>query len=287
MIDLLLLEHGDALCEQMAQSVHGADAALAPGWGRQLLDAFEAELRGTGVGLFSTTLEGLLAAVARAGDDVATWQGLITALRRLLLPALTGEPSRWLLAEDLWHEARVLIGNLAEGAFAQQRLKAEGLARTLAESSAALLAIHEVPLLLRAVAEQLPRLGIPGAWLSLFAGSDEQPAALARLALAYDQAATRGVSLLLPAADTPPFAAEMVVPDAVRPTGRRLAIVVEPLFFNARPLGFLALELGPPEGLVYTSLAEQVSSAVEGARLGDQLADQLVPDATRPPGRLV
>jgi len=263
-VDTLLSEHGDALRAQMVQSVHGADAGLAPGWDAQLLDAFQAELRGAGAGLFSTTLDGLLAVAARAGADVAAWHGVVSALRRLVLPALTGDATRWLLAEDLWHEARVAIGNFSEAAQAQRRLNIEALARTLAESSAALLAIHDVPLLLRALADQLARLDIPGAWLALFHRAE--PGA-ARLALAYDEAAPNGVALSLPGDDAPSFAAEELVPAAVRPSGRRLTMVVEPLFFNARPLGFLVLELGPREGLVYGSLAEQVSSALEGARL--------------------
>lgn len=274
-VDTLLSEHGDALRAQMVQSVRGADAALAPGWDAQLLDAFRAELRGAGAGLFSTTLDGLLAAAVRAGDDVAAWHGVVSALRRLVLPALTGDPSRWLLAEDLWHEARVSIGAFAESAQAQHRLSIEALARTLAESSATLLANHDVPLLLRALGEQVTRLGIPGAWLALFQGAEQR---LARLALAYDHEALGGVSLLLPGNDAPSFAAEDLVPASVRPLGRRLAIAVEPLFFNARPLGFLVLELGPREGLVYGSLAEQVSSALEGARLVDELSQT----STRP-----
>jgi sigma-B regulation protein RsbU (phosphoserine phosphatase) len=56
--------------------------------------------------------------------------------------------------------------------------------------------------------------------------------------------------------------------------GRRAAVVVEPLFFHERPLGCLLLEMGPREGMVYESLAEQVSSALEGARLVTRLVEE-------------
>ncbi|HET6147872.1 MAG TPA: substrate-binding domain-containing protein [Polyangia bacterium] len=270
-VDTLLSEHGDALRAQMVQSVHGADAALAAGWDAQLLGAFQAELRGASAGLFSAMLDGLLTAAARAGDDVAAWNGVVSTLRRLVLPALTGDPSRWLLAEDLWHEARVSIGTFAEGAQAQHRLNLQSLARSLAESSATLLAIHDVPLLLRALADQFPRLDIPGAWVALFEDAGRQSA---RLALAYDELDPSGKPVSLPERDPPPFTAEELIPAAARPLGRRLSVAVEPLFFNARPLGFLVLELGPQEGLLYASLAEQVSSALEGARLLAQLGDR-------------
>ena len=169
-IESLLAEHGDDLARQIARAVHGADAALSPGWDRQVVDAFEAELRGAGAGLFASTLDRLLAGVAAAGDDVGAWQGMVSALRRLLLPALPNEPLRWVQAEDLWHEARILIGELAERAQAQHRLHSERLANALTESGATLLATQQVAALTGAVAHKLPRLAIPGAWMALYDG---------------------------------------------------------------------------------------------------------------------
>ena len=54
------------------------------------------------------------------------------------------------------------------------------------------------------------------------------------------------------------------IPAMFEMLGRRAAIVVEPLFFHERPLGCLMLEMGPREGMVYESLAEQVSSNTYG-----------------------
>ena len=54
-------------------------------------------------------------------------------------------------------------------------------------------------------------------------------------------------------------------------------MIVEPLYFHDRTLGCLLMEMGPREGIVYESLAEQVSSALEGARL----VARLVEEATR------
>jgi phosphoserine phosphatase RsbU/P len=282
-IESLLAEHGDDLARQIARAVQGADAALAPGWDRQVVDAFEAELRGAGAGLFASTLDRLLAAVAAAGDDVGAWQAMVSALRRLLLPALPNEHLRWVQAEDLWHEARILIGELAERAQAQHRLHSERLANALTESGATLLATQQVAALTGAVAHQLPRLAIPGAWMALYetgaGGTGSHTAdAPARLVLRYDAEPTLAAR---PDAATdasePAMPATALLPAIVAPLGRRVSIVVEPLFFHDRPLGCLLLEMGPREGMVYESLAEQVSSALEGARL----VTRLVEEATR------
>jgi len=281
-IESLLAEHGDDLARQIARAVHGADAALAPGWDRQIVDAFEAELRGAGAGLFASTLDRLLASVGAAGDDVGAWQGMVSALRRLLLPALPNEHLRWVQAEDLWHEARILIGELAERAQAQHRLHSERLANALTESGATLLATQQVAALTGAVAHQLPRLAIPGAWMALYETGarpgPHTPDAPARVVLRYDaEPVLAGAAFDATAPAEPAIAADALLPTIVAPLGRRVSIVVEPLFFHDRPLGCLLLEMGPREGLVYESLAEQVSSALEGARL----VTRLVEEATR------
>src|SRR4030095_10093967 len=118
--------------------------------------------------LFASTLDRLLTSVAVAGDDVGAWQNLVSALRKLLLPALPNEHLRWVQAEDLWHEARILIGELGERAQAQHRLHNERLATALPESGAPLLATQQVTALTGAIAHQLPRLAIPSAWMALY-----------------------------------------------------------------------------------------------------------------------
>jgi sigma-B regulation protein RsbU (phosphoserine phosphatase) len=73
------------------------------------------------------------------------------------------------------------------------------------------------------------------------------------------------------------LSAAALLPAVIEPLARRASIIVEPLYFHERALGCLLLEMGPREGIVYESLAEQVSSALEGARL----VGRLVEEATR------
>ena len=278
-LESLLVEHGDDVARQIARAVHGADTALPQGWDRQLLDAFEAELRGAGAGLFASTLDRLLGSVAPAGDDVGAWQAVVSALRRLLLPALPNEHLRWVQAEDLWHEARILIGELAERAQAQHRLHNERLANALTESGATLLATQQVAALTGAVAHQLPRLAIPSAWMALYDGATTRARPTRPRAWCWRTTPNRRWTRPRRSRTRPRPSARRcrrstLLPSLFAQLGRRASIVVEPLFFHERPLGFLLLEMGPREGMVYESLAEQVSSALEGARLVDRLVDE-------------
>jgi hypothetical protein len=90
---------------------------------------------------------------------------------------LPNEHLRWVQAEDLWHEARILIGELAERAQAQHRLHSERLANALTESGATLLAAQQVTTLTDAIAYQLPRLAIPSAWMALYEDVGGRPTA--------------------------------------------------------------------------------------------------------------
>ncbi|MES1208791.1 MAG: SpoIIE family protein phosphatase [Pseudomonadota bacterium] len=269
-VEALLAQGADDLRNEVVRAVHGADTALPRGWEGQMLDAFEAELRGAGAGLFAAALNRLLAGVSAAGDDVAAWQRAVSAMRRWLLPALVAEPHRWAHAEDVWHGARIVIADLAERAQAQHRLHAERLARALTASGAALLATQQIGALTGAVTRQLPELAIPGAWMALRAPEPGREDAV-EIRLAHDHERAPGTAE--PAPGTKLAAADLVAA-VLRPLGRRASLVVAPLSFHERAFGYLVMEIGPREGVVYASLAEQVSSALEGARLGARLVEE-------------
>ena len=55
---------------------------------------------------------------------------------------------------------------------------------------------------------------------------------------------------------------------------RRKSLVVEPLFFESRQLGYAALELGPKRRVVYELLRELISAALRGAELVRRVAEE-------------
>ena len=87
-----------------------------------------------------------------------------------------------------------------------------------------------------------------------------------RLILAYEN----GQRLELPT-DGPRFPTGRLVSDAVLPSPPATPVVVEPLYFGDEQLGFLVLEAGPMEGAIYENLRAQISSALQGSRLLQQV----------------
>lgn len=243
-------------------------AHLEAGWAPRLLDAFTTELLGGPRGDFSASFEEILRAVLAAGDDVGAWQDVLTALRWRALPCLTDDAELRARAEDLWHAARLVIGEAAEAAQAQHRLDVQRWARRLSATSKALMTAQGLVAMVEAVAEHLPRLAIPSAFLSLYEPGSP-PAEASRLVLAYD--ATRPAE---PASGARRFASRELAPAGALPRDRRAAFVLAPLFFHDEQLGFILLEMGPREGAVYEALRDQISAALMATALMQRIVEK-------------
>jgi signal transduction histidine kinase/DNA-binding LacI/PurR family transcriptional regulator len=261
----LAARRSDILSE-MAQAVGASSAGIAAGWEEQLLDAFAAELGGESPRGFLSALDGILQRVMEVGSEVTAWQGAVSVLRRRMLPCLSeGEASS--LAEDLWQQARVLIGERAARAHARQALQADQQAQVLREVGQALITTFEVEGVMDVLAEGLPQLDIPSCYLALYEDPEPyeylQPAPeWSRLILAYKEGGC--VEL---ASEGRRFPSRQLVPEGLWPRGRRYAMMVECLHFREDQLGFALFEVGPREGTIYDALRGEISSALQGALL--------------------
>lgn len=273
-------QHAQAqLVEQIARVI--SNRGVASTWAKQLLDSFIAEIRGRGqetglsknVGQFQTTLNGMLQHGVLDGDETAAWQTAISVLRRELLPALT--PAMQHQAEDLFGQARVVIGEAVQRAQIARQLQAEQQNRVLRDIGEALITAFDVAKLADVLTERLPDLGIASCYLALY---DDPELMWSRLVLAYDE---RGRAELPPQGLRYP-SRQVVPPDLLPP--RRFSLLVEPLHFQTEPLGFVVFEVGPHDGDIYEVLRGHISSALKGtllfqqaheARLAAERADQI------------
>jgi DNA-binding LacI/PurR family transcriptional regulator len=253
---------------EMIESVqnHPAGKQTMAEWMGQLFDgmafAFDAGDKRAGSD-FLTALELQLNKDEVFGSETASWQGPISILRRNFLPYLSGlELSR---AELLWQEARALINEISLRERASLEHKANNRISELRAIESELLTTHNVSDLMDKLSLTLPRLGIPACYFVLY-GVDGK----SRLMMSYGGAAK-------PAADYAAFPAGLLLPEGSLPD-RQMSLIIEPLAFRERQLGFIAFELGPLEGAIYDSLRVTISSALEGALLLEQVqahSDQL------------
>ncbi len=262
--DLKLAVRRETILTEIERAVpaglEGAVSGLAPNWPSQLLDAFVAELESEQHGLFFTTLEEILRHVLTADRNIILWQAVLSTMRRVMRPHLAdvGVLNR---AEDLWQQGRVLISDFAERAQGRWRLDAAQEVQTLSHITRSLITALDINGLMDVLARELPLLGIPGGFLSLYE-EPSKPDGMARLLLAFSE---QGRASLEPEGRR--FPARQLIPGGFVSSAQRYDFVVLPLFFHDEQLGIVVLERGPRDGAVYEALQIQISSAVKGTLL--------------------
>ena len=262
-------EHGrrDVL-KDMGQALRTTAAGIEPGWGDRLIESFVADIQSHAGEQFISTLEEILVEAAAHEGDLSRWQDVITALRRHALGPLGADPDARSVAEDLLQQARLLIGNFVERAQGQHRLRAERWARTLSETGEALITTFDVVSLMNGIARQFPHLQITSCFIALYE-KQQDPTGMLRLILAYDE--SRAAS---PAQVGTVYPARQLVPAEFLPATRRYTYVVLPLFFKEHQLGIGLFESGPRQGIIYESLRDQLSAALKGALLVQEVVEK-------------
>jgi DNA-binding LacI/PurR family transcriptional regulator len=275
-----LAPHREQIIRDMEQALEAADGV--PQQVAQLLDAFLAELRGDTPGIFLSKLENVLRQVTEVGGNVAAWQRAASEMRRHLLPGLQGDPRALLYAEDLWHQARVVIGERSRRVEAYRGWQANRQADKLHHIGEALTVALDVPGLMDILARELPQLGIARCYLCLYEDPDK-PDGWARLVLAYDEAGR--VDLEADGASPPcavqggtpgrpgprragwRFPSRHLVPGELLSPNKQYSLVITPLYFRQEQLGFILLDGTSLRGNVTQVLRDHISSALKGVQI--------------------
>lgn len=233
---------------------------LHPHWAEHLLDAFLAELGGDSAGQFLTVLEEILHQVMSADHRVTAWQGVLSAMRRSIRPHLR-DASAVKQAEDLWQQARALLGDFTERDQGYRRLNEAEQVQIINSITQILMTTFDIDEIMDVLAHDLPQLGISGCYLSLYE-DPATPTGWARLLLAYDEL---GRIPIQPGGKR--FPSRNLVPPEFLRTDWRRDLVALPLHFHEEQLGFVLMETGPRDGNIYEALRMQISSALKGAIL--------------------
>jgi len=258
----LLAAKREWILSEMKEAVEAAEGA--PEWAEQLLDAFLSELKGEAQGAFLPAMEHVLRRETEAGSDVIAWEEAISVLRRNALPCLRGDNRASVRAEDLWHQARVMIGEMARRAQAYQEWQMSRQFDKLREIGQAMSTALKVPQLMNLLAQELPQLGFPRCYLSLYE-DPQKPTEWSRLVMAYDETGHIGLD---PSGQR--FPSCQLVPDGLLSPEKQYHLIIEPLYFREEQLGFLLLEAKSLRNNIHGLLRDRINSALKGVRLLQQ-----------------
>jgi serine phosphatase RsbU (regulator of sigma subunit) len=206
-------------------------------------------------GELATELAELLEHAAASGRELGDWQRVVSALR----VGLPGDVRREREPDLL--RARVVIGDVAERQQAARRIHSEAMLQHTIGSGSAILGSFSEQRIFGALASRFPFLELPGCLVTAYEPGPHWPPRESRLVFAYRD----GQPIELPAAGQR-FETRKLAPHGMLSEWPS-TVMVAPLFFADNPIGLVLFQLGPPQGQIYEWLREQISVALEGARL--------------------
>ncbi len=231
----------------------------------EFLDAFLGELRGGGARAFLPALEKILRQAVTIGGDISAWQTAVSTLRHQLLPTLLDDPHTLRRAEDLWHQARVMIGERSRRLRAYKEWQARQQSLHLRRINHGLTMTTSVPALMDVLAEELPQLGIADCQLALYEDAS-QPTQGCRLVLAFDE--TGRVDL---GREGRRISARAFAMGSDLPREQSFHILAMPLYFQDEQLGLIRFTQ-QPIGEMYEVLRGEISTALKGILLAEENA---------------
>jgi len=261
-LEIVVFQRREEILSQMRQVVDDVKG-LRPDWAERLLDAFWSALT-TGssdeaLDNFLPVLNKTLRDVVISGNDVRVWQGVISMLRREILPYLRGKELSQ--AEDIWQQARVVVGEIAHWVPSYQAQQANHRAEIVRDIGANLISAFDVGELLDALAYHLPRLDMGCCYLSLYEDIQNN-IETSKLIFAFNE---QGRIALEPGGRV--FPTRQLVPEDVMSRTERYGFIVTPLYFKKERFGFVLFAEGLPEEIIYEVLRGEISSALQGALL--------------------
>ena len=213
--------------------------------------------------IFLSTLNNVLEQAMPLDHDRLHWQNAISILRRWALSTRSNSEK----VEVLISQARVIAEEAIQRVQAYAQWRADRAAEDLRETNRALLTTFDINQLADVLAERLPGLGIPSVYLVTYEqATDAEVPEWACLRLAYCD--TERASLVQ---DGLRFSTHQIIPLDFLPTHRRYSLVVEPLYFQDKSLGYVVFEIGPHDGNTYELLRNNLSSALQGAILFQEI----------------
>jgi signal transduction histidine kinase len=253
----------------LRHAVAGVPATLPADWPEQLSTAFVREVQRPS-GDFLVLLNEFIQSSVRSGERVGSWSRVLSTLRQLRQRSVTGaeEAAR---AEDTWRKAHLLLAGTAERRSGYLQVLTEMRHQIARDVGRQLNTAPDVAGLTQTLAGELPKIDIPGCYLARYEpvapsrsfAADSGPTrprdsrTQSRLLLAY-QAGT-GVET---GTGNETFASVQLVPGDQLRRSSPSSLVALPLYAKDQQLGFVLVELGPRIGWIYTTLQEQLSSAL-------------------------
>jgi signal transduction histidine kinase/DNA-binding LacI/PurR family transcriptional regulator len=211
---------------------------------------------------FLKMVQSMVEVLQRNNNDSTVWHNVISTFRRYALGGITSNTTTMLRAENLFQQARLLVGELSQRAQAYRRLQFEQKEEALSNFSFSMAPAMSLEGIGEAITRNFRMLGLERCYVMFYSdvsapGSiSSPPPENYRLLLQYDQN-----KFDIPR-EKSALATGRLVPRGKTPEDHRYDAVVMPLTLASNRFGFLWVEMGPADWEVYGRLKNLLSSAL-------------------------
>jgi len=210
---------------------------------------------------FLKMVQSMVEVLQRYGYDSTTWHNVISTFRKYALGGISST-SIMLRAENLFQQARLLVGELSQRAQTFRRLQFEQQEEALSNLSLSMAPAMTLEGIGDALSKHFPILGL-ARWYVMFYSDVSEPGSISsttpesyRLLLQYDQN-----EFQIPH-EKFAIATGRLVPRGKTPEDHRYTAIVMPLALATNRFGFMWAEVGPTDWDVYVRLKNLLSSAL-------------------------
>ncbi len=210
---------------------------------------------------FLKMIQASMETLQESGYDFTDWHNFLSTFRRYALGGITSSAVT-LRAENLFQQARMLVGELSQRAQAYRRLQLERQEEALSNFSFSMAPVMRLEEMGEAIKRQFPSLGLER-WYMMYSSDSNAPGSVAppspesyRLLLRYERNTfdiVQGNSLLVN---------ERLAVRGEAADNHRYDAVVMPLSLASNRFGFMWAEIGPRDWDVYIRVKNLVSSAL-------------------------
>ena len=210
---------------------------------------------------FLKMIQAMMEVLQRNGYDFSVWHNVLSTFRKYALGGISSNTTM-LQAENLFQQARILVGELSQRAQAYHRMRSEQKEEILNNFSFSMAPAMTLEGIGDAISKHFPQLGLHR-WYVMFYSDVSTPGSISspppesyRLLLQYDQDKIR-----IPQ-ETTPLGTGRLAPRGKTPEDYRYNAVVMPLTLASNRFGFMWVEMGPDDWDIYVRLKNLLSSAL-------------------------
>jgi DNA-binding LacI/PurR family transcriptional regulator/signal transduction histidine kinase len=235
----------------------------------ECLDSFHDDMVNERRDGFLPLLNSILRESVLSGSDVSIWYDVIEAMRHATL-GYSLSRKEITKAEDIWGKARSLVAETTVRLHEHRRMSTEHWTNRLKEIGNMLITTFDIKRLVSVIEQALKELNVRLLFCNLYSRNEPLPRK-SKLLFAFD-----GNGMIESERLAEEFPSSLLVPPVYDLFITQRTVIMEALYFQDEQLGYLLCEANPDEPLIYDTLRQQISSALKGAFLVEEIKNHAV-----------